>query len=195
MSTRYIALTGTLLAIVFLAHAASRFTQIGGAQVAPSIAIYVLMALLVGPKLPWGALAGVGVAIGFLTSIATSSPFPQANYPAHGFGFLVACAFAKLWNSADHPLATPKIILTMTVTLLVSWTLFAVTTWVGLTGSPFTDQSFTRFNIPLGQGIVAWWLAGFLAVAIPSWIIGIILTPLLYRAVRPALVRQGLLAA
>ncbi|MFN0074566.1 MAG: hypothetical protein ACKVVP_24050 [Chloroflexota bacterium] len=195
MSTRYIALSGTLLAIVFLAHAAGRITQIGGAQVAPSIAIYVLMALLIAPRLPWGALAGIALAIGFLTSIATSSPFPPANYPAHGVGFLVACAFAKAWSASDTPLNTAQIILTLTVTLLTSWTLFAVTTWFGLTGSPFTEQAFTRFNLPLGQGLAAWWLAGFLAVAIPTWIIGIILTPLLYRAVRPALVRQGLLAA
>ena len=56
MSTRHIALAAALLAIVFLAHAAGRFTQIGGAQVAASIAIYILMALLLGPELGWGPL-------------------------------------------------------------------------------------------------------------------------------------------
>src|SRR5215217_8519747 len=58
MSMRQIALTGTLLAIVFLAHAAGRFTQVGGAQFAASIGVYTLMAMLLAPQLGWGALAG-----------------------------------------------------------------------------------------------------------------------------------------
>src|SRR5919202_905344 len=95
MSTRQIALSGTLLAIVFLAHAAGRFTQIGGAQFAPSIAIYTLMALLLAPQLGWGPLVGIGLATGILTMLATSSPFPPANIPAHGIGFLTAAALAK----------------------------------------------------------------------------------------------------
>jgi hypothetical protein len=32
-------------------------------------------------------------------------------------------------------------------------------------------------------------------VALPTFVIGLLLTPLLYRAVRPALVRQGMLPA
>ena len=193
MTTRQIALSGTLLAIVFLAHAAGRFTQIGGAQFAPSIAIYTLMALILAPQLGWGPLAGIGLATGILTMLATSSPFPLANIPAHGLAFLVACALTKAWGRDVAEISLGKIIAILTVTLLVSWTLFATVTWLGLTGTGFTQQSFARFGIGFGQGIVAWWLAGFVGVGIPSWIIGLILTPLLYRAVRPALVRQGMI--
>ena len=194
MTTRQIALSGTLLAIVFLAHAAGRFTQIGGAQFAPSIAIYTLMALLLAPQLSWGPLVGIGLATGILTMLATSSPFPPANIPGHGIAFLVAAAMTKAWAADGRELPLGKIIAILTVTLLVSWTLFATVTWFGLTGTGFTQQSFTRMGMSFGQGIVAWWLAGFVAVGIPSWIIGLILTPLLYRAVRPALVRQGMIA-
>ena len=40
---------------------------------------------------------------------------------------------------------------------------------------------------------MAWWLVGFLTVGVPTYIISAILLPLLYRAVQPALVRQGML--
>lgn len=193
MTTRQIALSGTLLAIVFLAHAAGRFTQIGGAQFAPSIAIYTLMALLLAPQLGWGPLAGIGLATGILTMLATSSPFPPANIPAHGLAFLVAAAMTKMWGADYRDIPLGKIISILTVTLLISWTLFAVVTWAGLTGTGFTQQPFNRLGLTFGQGILAWWMAGFVGVGIPSWIIGLILTPLLYRAVRPALVRQGMI--
>jgi hypothetical protein len=195
MSTRQIALAGTLLAIVFLAHAAGRFTQIGGAQFAPSIAIYTLMALLLAPQMGWGPLAGIGLATGILTMLATSSPFPLANIPAHGIAFLVAAGLTKAWGRGMADMPVGKIVAILTITLLVSWTLFATVTWLGLTGTPFVQQSFARFGVGFGQGILAWWLAGFVGVGIPSLIIGLILTPLLYRAVRPALIRQGMIPA
>ncbi len=53
ISTRQIALAAAFLALVFIAHAAGRILQIGGAQLAPSIAIYVIMALLMAPDLAW----------------------------------------------------------------------------------------------------------------------------------------------
>jgi hypothetical protein len=195
MSMRQIALAGTLLAIVFLAHAAGRFTQIGGAQFAPSIAIYTLMALLLAPQLGWVALVGIGLATGILTMIATSSPFPPANIPSHGLGFLLAAALAKAASRSgrDYSLATMLGILA--ATLVVSWTLFATVTWLGLAGTPFVARSFERFGMAFGEGLLAFWLFGFVGVAIPSYIIGVILLPLLYRAVQPALVRQGMLPA
>ncbi len=195
MTMRQIALAGTLLAIVFLAHAAVRFTQIGGAQLAPSIAIYTLMALLLAPQLGWGPLVGIALATGLLTMIATGSPFPPANIPAHGGGFLLAAALAKAASrrSPQYSLATMLGILAVTV--FVSWTLFATFTWLGLAGTPFTAQAFNRFGVGFGSGLFAWWLAGFLGVGIPSYIVGVILLPLLYRAVQPALVRQGMLPA
>jgi hypothetical protein len=193
MSTRQIALAGTLLAIVFLAHATGRFFQIGGAQLAPSIAIYTLIALLLAPQLGWGALVGIGFVIGVLTMIATSSPFPPANIPAHGLAFLVASAMTKSMSRGSEELSLGKVVAILAVTLLVSWTLFALFTWIGLTGSGFVNQSFARFGVAFGQGFVAWWLFGFVGVALPTFVIGLILTPLLYRAVRPALVRQGMI--
>jgi hypothetical protein len=195
VNTRQIALAGALLGIVFLAHAAGRFTQIGGAQFAPSIAIYTLMALLLAPQMDWGPLVGVGLATGILTMLATSSPFPPANIPAHGIAFLVAAAMTKAWAREGVELSTGRIVTIVSVTLVVSWTLFAIVTWLGLAGTPFVQTSFNRFGVGFGQGLAAWWLAGFVGVGIPSWIIGLVLTPLLYRAVRPALVRQGMIPA
>jgi hypothetical protein len=193
MNTRQIALAGTLLAIVFLAHAAGRFLQIGGAQLAPSIAIYTLIALLMAPQLGWGPLVGIGVAVGILTMVATSSPFPPANIPAHGLAFLLGAWLTKLWTPGGGEMPTGKILAVVTIVLFVSWTLFATFTWIGLTGAGFTQQAFARFGMQFGQGFLAWWLFGFLGVAVPTWIIALILTPLLYRAVRPALVRQGMI--
>ena len=195
MSTRHIALAGTFLAIVFLAHAAGRFTQIGGAQVAASIAIYTLMALVLGPELTWGPLSGIALGVGVLTMLATSSPFPLANIPGHGIAFLVACALAKAAARRGEPIGLVRQIGIIVVTLVLSWTLFATGTWLGLSGTPFVTGSFNRLGIAFGQGFVAWWLAGFVGVGIPSLVIALILTPLLYNAVRPALVRQGMIEA
>jgi hypothetical protein len=193
MNTRQISLAAAFLAIVFIAHAAGRILQIGGAQLAPSIAIYVLMALLMAPLLGWGALTGIAFATGILTMLATSSPFPLANIPAHGGSFLLAALLTKMLGSDGRELSITKVIAIVSFILLVSWTLFALFTWLGLIGTPFTGQAFSRFGTNLGTGFLAWWLSGFLGVALPTWIIALILTPLLYRAVRPALVRQGMI--
>jgi hypothetical protein len=200
MSMRQIALTGTLLAIVFLAHAAGRFTQVGGAQFAASIGVYTLMAMLLAPQLGWGALAGVALATGILCMLATSSPFPLANIPSHGIGFLTAAALAKATYRPDREYGLGTMLGILAVTLLVSWTLFAIPTWLGLTTSvfgtanpAFEARQFQVFGMTFGQGVVAWWLFGFVSVAIPTYVISAILLPLLYRAVQPALVRQGML--
>ena len=195
MNTRQISLAAAFLAIVFIAHAAGRILQIGGAQLAPSIAIYVLMALLMAPSLGWGALAGIGLATGLLTMLATSSPFPLANIPAHGGSFLLAALLTKMLSRDGSELSAGKVIAVVSLILLVSWSLFAIFTWLGLIGTPFTNQSFSRFGSNLGSGMLAWWLSGFIGVALPTWIIALVLTPLLYRSVRPALVRQGMIAA
>lgn len=193
MNTRQIAVAAAFLAIVFIAHAAGRILQIGGAQLAPSIAIYTLMALLLAPGMRWGALVGIALATGVLTMIATSSPFPPANIPGHGLSFLLAALAAKLFGADNRELGLGQIIGIFSVTLLVSWTLFALVTWIGMAGTPFATNEFARFEINFGTGFLAWWIAGFVGVAIPTWIIGLILTPLLYRSVRPALIRQGMI--
>ncbi len=195
MNTRQIALAAAFLAIVFIAHAAGRILQIGGAQLAPSIAIYVLMAMLLAPSMGWGALTGIALATGLLTMLATSSPFPLANIPAHGGSFLVAAFLTKTLGRDGRELSTAQVIGIASFVLLVSWTLFALFTWLGLLGTPFTGNSFKRFGADFGTGFAAWWVSGFLGVAVPTWIIALVLTPLLYRAVRPALIRQGMIAA
>ena len=193
MNMRQVALAGALLTLVFLAHASGRFTQIGGAQFAPSIGIYTLMALLLAPQLSWGPLVGIGLAVGILTMLATSSPFPPANIPGHGLAFLLACAMAKAAARRGRDYSLGTMIGILAVTLVVSWTLFATATWFGLAGGGPMARSFERFGVQFGQGLLAWWLFGFIGVAIPSFIIGLILLPLLYRAVAPALVRYGML--
>jgi hypothetical protein len=195
MSTRQIALAAAFLAIVFIAHASGRIFQIGGAQLAPSIAIYVLMALLMAPGLGWGPLVGIALGVGLLTMVATSSPFPLANIPAHGGAFLLSAYMAKKAAPEGQEIGLGAIVLNVGVTLVVSWTLFALFTWLGLSSTPFATNDWGRFGMSFGSGFVAWWLFGFIGVAIPTFIIGLILTPLLYKAVRPALVRQGMLAA
>ena len=54
------------------------------------------------PNLRWGPLAGIALATGLLTMIATSSPFPLANIPAHGGGFLLAALLTKLGSMDDE---------------------------------------------------------------------------------------------
>lgn len=195
MSTRQIALAAAFLAIVFIAHASGRIFQIGGAQLAPSIAIYVLMALLMGPSLGWGPIVGIGLAVGILTMVATSSPFPLANIPAHGLSFIASAYLAKQAAPKNQEIGMGSIIFNVGIILLLSWTLFALFTWLGLASTPFAGNEWARFGMSLGSGFLAWWLFGFIGVAIPTFIIAVILTPLLYRAVRPALVRQGMLSS
>lgn len=195
MTTRQIALAAAFLAIVFIAHAAGRVLQIGGAQLAPSIAIYVLMGLLMAPSLGWGPLLGIALVTGILTMVATSSPFPLANIPAHGGGFLLAAYLARRYGANHREITTVENIITVSLVILLSWTLFALFTWLGLAGTGFTGREWVRFGANFGTGFIAWWLFGFVGVAVPTAVIAWILTPLLYRAVRPALVRQGMIEA
>lgn len=199
MTTRQIALAAVLLALVFIAHASGRIFQVGGAQLAPSIGVYIFMALILAPSLGWGPLVAIGLGVGLLTMLATSSPFPPANIPAHGLAFLLAAYLTKMYTrGTGRALSNGQIVTIVAIALVVSWTLFSSISWVGLTGSanPLLQRQFNAFNaLALGQGLVAWWIFGFLTVAIPTFIIALILTPLLYRAVRPALIRQGMIEA
>lgn len=191
ISTRQIALAAAFLALVFIAHAAGRILQIGGAQLAPSIAIYVIMALLMAPDLAWVPLCFIGLAVGILTMLATSSPFPLANIPGHGLAFLFAAYLAKRFAINNREASTTQVIINLVLTTIISWTLFSLVTWLGLANTPFSGRDWVRFGANFGKGYAAWWLSGFLGVGLPTMIISVILGPLLYRAVRPALVRQG----
>lgn len=194
MNTRQIALAAAFLALVFLAHAAGRFAQIGGAQIALSIAVYTLMALLMAPSLTWGPLLGIALGVGILTMLATSSPVPWANIPGHGGGFLIAAWMAKQFTSLDEPVGLGMQELILSVATNVAWILFALFTWIGISpASGFHERAFERFGLGFGSGFFAWFLFGFVGVVIPTWIFGLIVLPILYRAVRPALVRQGMI--
>ena len=195
MNSKLIALTAALLAVVFLAHAAGRFTQIGGAQFAPSIAIYVLMAYLLAKQTKWSEKVGISLLIGILTMLATSSPFPPAAVIAHAGGFLVACALALVAFKTSKEIGLLQNTIIGFITTMISWALFATSTWIGLTGTAFTGRTFKGLlDITFGAGFLAWFLWGLVSVGIPSVVIVWVLTPILYKAVKPALVRQGMLA-
>lgn len=193
MNTRQIALAAAFLALVFLAHAAGRFAQIGGAQLALSIPVYVLMALLLAPGLSWGPLVGVGLGVGILTMLATSSPVPWANIPAGGIAFLVSAWMVRLLSNAEESVSLPMQELILSVSTNVGWLFFAGFTWFGATVG-FRGTAFARYGIEFGDGFIAWFLFGFVGVVVPTWIFGLIVLPILYRAVRPALIRQGMIS-
>ncbi len=145
---------------------------------------------------------GIALATGILTMLATGSPFPPANIPAHGGRFLLAAALAKALDRGSAGFSVPVQLGILAATLLLSWTLFALVTWAGLANSwlgystpGFMERSREFLGVGFGQGLVAWWVFGFVTVGIPSFVIGVILLPLLYRAVQPALLRQGMLPA
>ncbi|MFQ5398689.1 MAG: hypothetical protein ACE5E7_03735 [Anaerolineae bacterium] len=194
MNTRQIALAAAFLALVFLAHAAGRFAQIGGAQLALSISVYVLMALLMAPALSWGPLVGIGLGVGILTMLATSSPVPWANIPAHGGGFLISAWMAKRFADGDEPVKVSMQEVILAVGTNIAWILFALFTWLGINpASGFHENAFERFGMSFGSGFMAWFLFGFVGVVIPTWIFCAIVLPILYKAVRPALIRQGMI--
>jgi hypothetical protein len=180
----------SLLVLVALAHAAARFTQFGGAQFAPSVAMYTLMALLLAPRLRWSSLIGLAAVTGILTTITTSSDPPTPNLIAHSGGFLAAAGLAKIASRGGHSYKITTMLAILAATLVVSWTLFATGMWLLLAGTPFADLTRERFGVSFGQGFFAWWLFGFLSIAIPSYVLGVILLPLLYGVLRPAVVRQ-----
>jgi hypothetical protein len=193
VNTRQIALAAAFLALVFLAHAAGRFAQIGGAQLALSIPVYVLMALLLAPGLSWGPLVGVGLGVGILTMLATSSPVPWANIPAGGIAFLVSAWMVRLLSNAEEALSLPMQELILSVSTNVGWLFFAGLTWFGATAG-FRGTAFARYGLEFGDGFIAWFLFGFFGVVVPTWIFGLIVLPILYRVVRPALIRQGMIS-
>jgi len=191
VTRRQVSLAIVLLAFVALAHAAARFTQFGGAQFAPSIAAYVLMALLLAPALGWLPLAGLGLATGALTALTTSTTPALPSLLAHAAGFLVASALAKRGSRPGRDFSLGAMLGILAATLVVAWTLFAVSMWLLLAGTPFVAASRERFGVSLGQGFAAWWLFGFLSFGIPTYVISAILLPLLYGSVRAVFTRRG----
>jgi len=169
------------LAAVYGSHAAGRVLNIGGAQLAPSMAVYIFMALLLAPRTPWPALLAIGGLVGLLTKLATTSLVPWAAFPSHGGTFLLVCALVKWWAPQDREIAVWRVVTIVTVAVVFSWTVFAAVVWMGAPGA-FRAKGWDAFGLSLGQGSLAWWLYGFLAVAMPTIILAAVVTPVLYQA-------------
>lgn len=170
---------GSLLVVVYFAHILGQVVQIGGAQIAPSVVVYTFLAFLAVRQTGWFGLLVTGILIGLLTMHATTSPYPLANIFSHGGGFLVAALLAKAKSDEGRKIETGSFVATYSLTTVVSWTVFAIVTWIGLGGTEFVQQSWSRFGLEFGVGFLAWWLYGFLGVVIPALIFGFIVTPVL----------------
>ena len=109
--------------------------------------------------------------------LATSSPYPLANIPAHVGGFLFASLFAKMWAALGREFGVGALVAAFTLTTLISWTLFSGTTWLGLSATDFVERQWSRLWDRFGTGFWGWWLYGFFGVAIPSLAVGLVLTP------------------
>ncbi len=193
MTTRHIAVASTFLALIFLAHAASRFTQMGGAQATGAIAFWVILALLVGPELGWGSLVGIGILTGLMLMLATSSPVPPAAFLAGAVGFLSSAAVAKILTPKGRSISMGGIIVDILVTGPITWTVLATVTWLFLSAGSFGNRNFAVYGLAIGQGYTAWWIFGLLAIMLPSMIFAWIIVPILQPLVYKALVRQGML--
>ena len=177
--TRPVELAVIFLIVTYIAHMLGQVLQIGGAQLAPSIVVYTFLAFLLAADAGWLGMVAVGLGAGLLTMIATSSPFPPANIAAHGGGFLFAAYLGKKAAASGKRLEFRTFAAALVLTTLVSWTLFAVSTWLGLGGTDFVTRSWTRYGIGFGEGFVGWWLYGFLGVAVPSLVVGLVVAPAL----------------
>ena len=99
----------------------------------------------------------------------------------------------KQLTNAEEAVSLRMQELILSVSTNVGWVVFAVFTWFGATAG-FRGNAFARYGIEFGGGFIAWFLFGFVGVVVPTWIFGLIVLPILYRAVRPALIRQGMIA-
>ncbi|HRU07190.1 MAG TPA: methyl-accepting chemotaxis protein, partial [Candidatus Brocadiia bacterium] len=169
------------LAAVYGAHASGRVLNIGGAQLAPSMAVYVFMALLLAPQMAWPSLCALGGLVGLLTVLATTSSVPWAAFPAHGGTFLLVCLLVRIWAPQGRQMSIKRVVVLVTLAVTISWTIFAAGVWLGAP-APFHAKPRDAFGLPLGQGALAWWLSGFLAVALPTIILAAVVTPVLYNA-------------
>jgi len=183
LNARQLGIIVVFLILTYLAHMLGQVVQIGGAQLAPSIVVYTLLALLIAPVNGWAVLAIVGVVVGLLTMVATSSPYPLANIPAHLGGFLFASLLAKVRPNRGGAVETGVLATAVVLTTLISWTLFAAGTWFGLRGTEFAARTWERFGITFGTGFWGWWLYGLIGVGIPTLLVGLVLSPVLARLV------------
>lgn len=132
MKTREIALCGMFLALAGVIHFLLRFTVAftGGIQMAVSIAVYCLIALLVPMTLTESSF--VGLVNGIVLMVATASPFPLANIPSHFSGLVSAKLLADLFKAKTQKLSPLKVSLIVGIATTFSLMLFVIPAYYGI---------------------------------------------------------------
>ena len=180
MTKRNVFLVVLFLALVYLAHLAGRILSIGDAQIAPSMAVYIFLALYLAPGLPRLWIAFVAVLVGLMTALASSSGVAWAALPAHAAGFLLAAWWTRRMTRRGRDLGLWRMVLMIVTTVAVAWTVFALLAWYG--SEDVRACACRRLGIDFGKGLLAWWLSGLLGVALPSAAIAALIVPALYRS-------------
>ncbi len=194
MRSREIALCGMFLALAGVVHFLLRFTVVltGGIQMAVSIAIYCLIALLIPMSLAEASL--VGLVNGIVLMVATAAPFPLANIPSHFSGLVSAKLLTDAFKGNERKLSPLKVSLIVGIATTASFLLFIIPAYYGILYLP----SFANTAIPVARGILAgavtffaYASASFSIIYIPTVIANLIISPVLYEALRPGLARYG----
>lgn len=184
------ALVSALLALASVAHYLARFTQIGGMQMAPSIAFYCMIPLLLR-NLSWRETIMIGLINGILLSIATSSPFPLANIPSHWIGLVIPKLFVEAFKRS---VGVKLVAASIATSIIVNGPIFILAAYYGMMNIPQLAVSSTaveRFRARFTT-LTAFFTYGMTFVVIPTLILdAFILGPALYAALKPALARYG----
>jgi len=190
MRSRDVAIVSALLAVATAAHYLARFTQIGGMQMAPSMAFYCLIPLLL-THLTVGECLMIGVVNGILLTIATSSPFPIANIPAHFVGFVIPKIFVEAWKRRVNTSYVPIV---MSIAILCSGVTFVIVSYYGLLNVPqlaVSREAAERFAQRFSS-ITLFLSYSLTFIILPTLVLdAFVLGPVLYMALKPALERYG----
>ncbi len=193
MRSREIALVSALLALASVAHYLARFTQVGGIQMAPSIAFYCLIPLLLVDMSVKEACL-VGLVNGILLSIATSSPFPLANIPSHWIGLMTAKLLVDLVRKSGRKVKTAYVPAIVAPAVLISGIVFIVVAYYGMINVPqlaVSQVAVEKFKARFGA-LEAFFAYAMTLIVIPTLALNsFVLTPALFAALKPALVRRG----
>ncbi len=197
MKPREIALCGMFLALAGVVHFLLRFTVVftGGIQMAVSIAIYCLIALLIPMGLAEASL--VGIVNGIVLMVATAAPFPLANIPSHFSGLVSAKLLTDAFKGNERKLSPLKVSLIVGIATTISFLLFIIPAYYGilhLSGLANTAMPVTKGILAGRITFLAYASASFMAIYLPTVIANVIISPILYEALRPGLVRYGFIA-
>jgi len=197
LKPREIALCGMFLALAGVVHFLLRFTVVftGGIQMAVSIAIYCLIALLIPMGLAEASL--VGIVNGIVLMVATAAPFPLANIPSHFSGLVSAKLLTDAFKGNERKLSPLKVSLIVGIATTISFLLFIIPAYYGilhLSGLANTAMPVTKGILAGRITFLAYASASFMAIYLPTVIANVIISPILYEALRPGLVRYGFIA-